>query len=161
MHTEQQNNSYRQQHASKLTGRLDDCILDSSVFSAPYSVPCGSLKLKKKIKISSHIRPVCMSVHVCVCRRSGSLMVVLKDQPNTCWPVELADTTAYDKERRKDVRADGSGLWLLQGVGSRHSSSLCFTLWSASVETDKNPPQPPPPTLSPKAKIYAIFIVLV
>lgn len=24
-------------------------------------------------------------------------MVVLEDQPNACWPVELADTTAYDK----------------------------------------------------------------
>lgn len=45
------------------------------------------------------------------------------------------------KERRTDVRADGSRLWLPQGVGSH--SSLVFLLWLAAVETET--PHPPTP----------------
>lgn len=65
-------------------------------------------------------------------------MVALEDQPNACWPVELTDTTSYDKG---EVTARS---------GLQSFFFTVFHMWSAAVETVRTPHPPPPPPLTLK-----------
>lgn len=80
----------KQQHGGKQTGRPDECRLDSSVFSTPLCIPCSSLKYNEAPLISAGMRVIAGA------ETQWWFPVVLVYQANTCWPVELADTTGYD-----------------------------------------------------------------
>lgn len=63
-------------------------------------------------------------------------MAVLEDQPNACWPVELADTTAYDKGEANGCQSRRQQALVTARSGLKAFFFTVFPLWSAAVETE-------------------------